>query len=325
LARAFYAQMRSPRQDLVARREILGRRLSEMLLAPAASELRSRRLVIVPQGALQAISWAALLEPGPALAPGNGTYLVERHEIVLLPSLGTLDALRRGPRRSPGGPLAVFADPVYQPDDPRFQVSVEAAKSSWERLAHTGAEAESILRVAASQENRLELGFDASRETLEKEDWSRFSTLHFATHAESRLDHPELSGLVLSLFDRLGRARDGHLRGFAITRLRFDADLVVLSACETGVGEDLAGEGMASLARFFFEAGARSVVSSLWRVSDRSTAQLMERFYRAYLGRGLSPAAALARAQRELLAQPETSSPYRWAGFVVQGDAWDSP
>jgi CHAT domain-containing protein len=133
-------------------------------------------------------------------------------------------------------------------------------------------------------------------------------------------EHPELSGLVLSLVDRAGRPQNGFLRAFEISRLRLDAGLVVLSACESGIGTDLRGEGMASLARSFFHAGARRVVATLWPVSDEKTATLMERFYRGHLAAGKPPAAALRAAQLAALREPATREPYYWAGFVLQGD-----
>lgn len=324
LARGFAEETRSPRLDRAELRASLGWRLSRLLLAPVAGELGQSRLLLVPQGVLQAVPWAALPEPEDSR---EHRYLVERHEIAVLPSVATLAAIRERPRPRRGreSPLAAFADAVYRRDDSRLPLPVQGTATPWARLPHTREEADAILTLSESKEDRLESGFAASRETLEQTDWSRFSVLHFATHAEVHPEHPELSGLVLSLFDAQGRARDGFLRAFEISRLSLGMDLVVLSACETGVGEEVAGEGMASLARAFFEAGARGVVSSLWRVSDRSTARLMARFYEGYRGRGLSPAAALAEAQRALLVEPATSAPHRWAGFVVQGEGWDSP
>lgn len=324
VAQGFTEATRSPRLDRAGLRDELGKRLAAMLLGPVAAELGASRLLLVPQGKLQGVPWAALPDPAD---PTGRRYLVEQHEIAELPSVATLVAIRagsEGERRDARG-VTVFADPVYQPDDPRLLVPVAAPPTKWARLAHAQEEAEGILVVSPSPDDRLMKGFSACRESFERADWRRTGTLHFATHAEIHARQPELSGLVLSCFDRQGRARDGFLRAFEISRLSLNVDLVVLSACETGVGDELAGEGMASLARAFFEAGARRVVSSLWRVGDRSTARLMTQFYEGYRGRRLSPAAALAAAQRAMLAEPETSAPYRWAGFVVQGDGWGSP
>ncbi len=324
VAQGFAEATRSPRLDRAETRDALGEKLAAMLLGPVAAELGASRLLLVPQGKLQGVPWAALPDPAD---PTGRRYLVEQHEIALLPSVATLAAIRAGPgaeRREARG-VTVFADPVYQPDDPRLPVPVEAPPTAWARLAHAEDEAEAILAVSPSADDLSMRGLSACRESFEQAEWSRTGTLHFATHAEIDARQPELSRLVLSLFDEQGRKRDGSLRAFEISRLSLPVDLVVLSGCETGIGEELAGEGMASLARAFFEAGARRVVSSLWRVGDRSTARLMTRFYEGYRGRGLAPVAALAAAQRAMLAEPETSAPYRWAGFVVQGDGWGSP
>jgi CHAT domain-containing protein len=131
---------------------------------------------------------------------------------------------------------------------------------------------------------------------------------------------PRLSGLVLSLVDPAGRPQDGFLSLADIYNLDLTADLVVLSGCETALGREIRGEGLIGLVRGFLYAGSRRVVSSLWRVEDRATAELMARFYRAMLRGGESPAAALRDAQLALLRQRRWRQPYSWAGFVVQGD-----
>ena len=131
--------------------------------------------------------------------------------------------------------------------------------------------------------------------------------------------HPELSGLVLSMVDAAGRPRDGYVRAHEIAALELPAELVVLSACRTALGQEVRGEGLVGLTRSFFEAGARSLLVSLWSVDDRSTAELMRRFYRQLFAAGQPPAEALARAQAAMAADPAWQAPYRWAGFVLQG------
>ena len=118
--------------------------------------------------------------------------------------------------------------------------------------------------------------------------------VHFATHGLLDSEHPDLSGLVLSLVDERGTPRDGFLRMHEIYNLRLPADLVVLSACQTALGRDIRGEGLFGLTRGFMYAGARRVVASLWQVDDESTAELMKRFYRAMLKEHRRPADALA-------------------------------
>lgn len=125
---------------------------------------------------------------------------------------------------------------------------------------------------------------------------------------------------MLSLVDEQGRERDGFVRLGDLYGLDLAADLVVLSACRSALGEEIHGEGLVGLTRGFMAAGATRVVASLWDVADEATAELMSRFYRGLLRDGLSPAAALRRAQLELARERRWDSPAFWAGFVLQGD-----
>jgi CHAT domain-containing protein len=133
--------------------------------------------------------------------------------------------------------------------------------------------------------------------------------------------HPELSGLVLSLADEQGRPQNGFLRLNEIYNLRLPAELVVLSACQTGLGKEVRGEGLIGLTRGFIYAGARRLTASLWQVEDAATSELMGRFYRGMLGeKRLSPASALRAAQIDMSKQNQWRSPYYWAAFVIQGE-----
>jgi CHAT domain-containing protein len=143
--------------------------------------------------------------------------------------------------------------------------------------------------------------------------------VHFATHGLLNNEHPELSGVVLSLFDREGRPQDGFLRLHDIYNLNLPVDLVVLSACNTGLGRDVRGEGLVGLTRGFMYAGAAGVVASLWKVDDEATAELMRHFYEALFERGLSPSAALRDAQVAMWRQKRWHAPYYWAAFTIQG------
>jgi len=151
---------------------------------------------------------------------------------------------------------------------------------------------------------------------------SSYRIVHFATHGLLDDQHPELSGLVLSLVDESGNSKDGFLRLNEIYNLRLTADLVVLSACQTGLGKEVRGEGLIGLTRGFMYAGARSVAASLWKVDDVATRELMKRFYTKMFRSGLRPAAALRAAQLEMLKTQQWQAPYYWAGFVLQGE-WE--
>jgi len=164
------------------------------------------------------------------------------------------------------------------------------------------------------------VGFSASRATVEKGGLDRYRNVHFATHGVLNSRHPELSGLVLSLYNEKGEGQDGFLRLNDIYNLRLNADLVVLSACGTALGKEIRGEGLVGLTRGFMYAGASRVLASLWSVEDRATAELMESFYRGMLREKLTPAAALRKAQLEMAQDPRYKSPYYWAGFSLQGE-----
>jgi CHAT domain-containing protein len=295
-------------------------RLSGLLLGPVAPQLAGQRLVIVADGALHYLPFAALPRPG-----GSEPLLV-RHEIVSLPSASALAVQRRthAGRPKTAKTLAVLADPVFGPPDPRLPQSTDAGPASgFERLEWSRREAESIAAQAPAGETLLALGFDASRETALGR-LRGYRLVHFATHGVLDSAHPELSALVLSLRGPDGRPREGMLRLPEIYNLDLDAELVVLSGCRTALGPQIRGEGLVGLARGFFAAGARRLVASLWQVQDRASAELMERFYRRLLHgppeQRMRPAAALRAAQLELRADPERRDPYHWAAFAAYGD-----
>ncbi len=344
LARQLAGDLRRRRKRARDPRARAARELSDILLAPAAAELGGSRLIVVPAGELQHLPFAALPAPGTA---GDGEYLIRRHEIVILPSISSVVSLRRAQagREAAKRSIAAFADPVFRSDDPRVRALTEdepaletptsGAESEdagqerallrlgfdpYQRLRYSRDEVDAILALVPAAESLLAVDFAASRETFIEHELAGYRIPHFATHAFQDQAHPELAGLVLSLVDEQGRPRDGFLRAFEISRLHLPVELVVLSACQTGRGKNIPGEGVMGLTRAFFDAGAMRVVSSLWPVSDRSTASLMKRLYQAHLGSGLAPAAALRQAQLSMLEDPATAVPFHWAGFVFQGE-----
>jgi CHAT domain-containing protein len=164
------------------------------------------------------------------------------------------------------------------------------------------------------------LDFEANRASAMSPRLADYRVIHFATHGIIDNDHPELSGVVLSLFNDKGEPQDGFLRLHDIYNLKLPVDLVVLSACSTALGREIVGEGLIGLVRGFMYAGSRRVLASLWKVDDEATSELMTRFYRALFERGLAPSAALQAAQVELLKTKRWSHPFYWAGFVLQGE-----
>jgi len=209
----------------------------------------------------------------------------------------------------------------------RSAVAVAAAASTddgvpgaFERLPGTRNEARLIAQLAGPGRSFQALDFDASRATALSAKLYDYRIVHFATHGILNSRHPELSGLLLSMVDRAGKPTDGFLQTHDIYDMKLRADLVVLSACETALGTEIAGEGLVGLTRGFMYAGAPRVVASLWRVPDGATSELMRRFYQNMLSNGLPAAAALRRAEISLRREPRWSSPYYWAAFTLQGE-----
>jgi len=258
--------------------------------------------------------------------------------------MSTLAAIRQEKhwRGSADKIVAVLVDPVFSNSDGRVQNGtsssiVTSAASEEEvgpalrgpdgflhggpaRLLHASEEADAIVATMPRGTVKVAKAFDASRETAMSSLVSEYQIVHFATHGFFNSDHPELSGIVLSMVKPDGSKTDGFMPLQDICRLNLSAQLVVLSACETGLGKDIKGEGLMSLTRGFMYAGSQTVVTSLWKVDDRATAELMKEFYQSMLQDGLTPAAALRLAKQRIRQQKAWSAPYFWAGFVLQGE-----
>ena len=327
--------------------------LSQMILGPVADQLGKKRLLIVADGALHYIPFAALPEPvasgrwsvvGKNQPPATSHQsLIVKHEIVSLPSASVLGMLRRRKQSLPAAPrwLALLADPVFEKDDPRFQAAATTAQTTVSglrsanatsiaglrgplaRLRFARAEADQIwaaLSAAQREQSLAAFDFAANQDLALSASLSEYRYLHFATHGVLDQTRPELSGLVLSLFDQQGREQDGFLRLVEIYNLKLAAELVTLSACETGLGKQTRGEGIIGLTRGFLHAGAQRALVSLWKVDDRASARLMGQVYTGIFRDKLSPAAALRRAQLSLRKDPAMGAPFFWAAFVLHGE-----
>lgn len=318
-------------------------RLYRELVAPALAATRAagepiRELVIVPDGALHLIPFEALITAAPRAGDRfeDLGYLLRDLSISYAPSATVLASLESGVMR-PGGeretrsepPLQflAFADPRYDrplalncPDE-RGSAGGSPSDSAVRaeplgRLAGSRAEVQAIERLYGRR-SRVYLGSEASEERIKSDPAvAAAERVHLAVHGVVCESFPERSGLVFAL---AGGREDGILQTREIFGLRLAADLVVLSACETGVGRLVSGEGVVGLTRAFFYAGAPSLVVSLWQVSDRSTAPLMASFYE-HLDRGEDKAVALQRSRLALIeAGGSGAAPFYWAPFVVQG------
>jgi CHAT domain-containing protein/tetratricopeptide (TPR) repeat protein len=326
---AYLARVRRAKKDF----ERSGAALYEQLLGPVALG-GVKRVIIVPDGPLQYVPFAALSAPGEKSRQNLGAH----HEVIILPSMSALKALRAAVALRPAPTLAaaVFADPVFEPNDkggaPQAYQGQAAessrARSVWRdvqgtsqipRLPGSHDEAAAVQKLGNASEIFVAERYLASRYTVLHHDLGRYRIIHFATHGVLDSEHPEQSGLILSLFDSKGQPRNGYLTLNDIYHLKLSADLVVLSSCDSGLGKDLSSEGIIGLPRAFLRAGAKSVIATLWKVDDRATAQLMRYFY-THLQQGESPASALRNSQMELSQKQRWSNPYYWAAFELQGD-----
>lgn len=349
--------------------------LAQTLLGKVEALPKAARLLIVGDGELQYLPFAALPLPAKATdAPAAGRAgaraskslpLLLSHEVETQPSVSLLAELRRhepeAKRHTPQKLIAVIADPVFNEDDERFddtgapparrsgeeaartptppgrtasgprlnrsRVTLNSAglidaRGNIARLPFTRREADAILALVPSGTGTKIVDFGAKMELVTGGELAQYRIIHFATHGLLDKEHPELSGILLSLFDEQRRPREGFLQMHEVYKLRLPVEMVVLSACETGIGKMVRGEGLAAMSRGFMYAGAKRVVASLWEVNDSSTAELMTHFYRNLLaGRGQRPAAALRAAQIEIWRKDSESSPYFWAAFIIQGDS----
>ena len=320
--------------------------LSDKILSPLADHLDKPRIVFVCDEILQYMPMAALPMPGTTQqGEKSNDRLVNHFEILSAPSASALPLIReeKNRGRQPDKLLAIFADPVFSSSDPRLSSSLLATnestsqtrsdaldqalqetgmgtRSDLSRLPFSRLEATDILTLAGTDACQCYMDFDATYSTAVAPDLSRFNIVHFATHGMMNTINPELSGLVLSLYDQGGHSQNGYLRLHDIYQLDLNADLVVLSACQTALGKEIRGEGLIGLTRGFMYAGAPRVLASLWKVDDEATAALMKQFYSNKLEKDMPAAKALQQAQLTIKNEKRWVSPYYWAAFVLQGD-----
>nr|MDJ0555969.1 CHAT domain-containing protein [Microcoleaceae cyanobacterium MO_207.B10] len=326
--------LRSSPQDLPNAAQAL----SEIILQPVASQLENQQLLIVSDGILQYIPFAALT------TPGKNTLLLSNSKIVNAPSASTI-AINRNQtanRQTAGKTIAILADPVFTPDDERVTGTTSSNNSpetvdslrgermtraarygsgNWERLEGTRIEAEAIVaQISDPQQRSYALDFAANKEKATNPELNEYKFVHFATHGFFNGTQPELSGIVMSLVDENGDRQNGFLYLQDVFNLKLSAELVVLSACETGLGEEVKGEGIVGLTRGFMYAGSPRVVVSLWKVNDEATAELMTLFYQKMLVEKMKPVEALRAAKIEMLNSEKWQDPEYWAAFTLQGE-----
>ena len=301
------------------------RQIYTLLVAPVLHRFDAARLVIVPDGKLH-------LLPFDSLQDGNGHYLFASRTVSYSPSATVLEVLRT--ERRPVLPARAFlgvGDVIYQKDDGLL------AKLGGEstipgkilrglhdltglplpNLPESGEEVIAAERQIGGKNSVVLLGKDATEGAFQSLPLGDFKIIHLAVHAIPSSQYPQRAALVLG---RDGKFGDGLLQEREIAWLPLNADLVTLSACDTGVGRLEGEEGVNNLAQSFIFAGARAVVATLWEAQDNATNSLMQYFYR-HLGDGQDKASALREAKVDFLEKYGRSAlPYYWAGFVMIGE-----
>jgi len=312
----------------------LARKLYLELIAPALETLgHTPRLIVAPDGPLHFLSFEALLtqDPGDAQDFSKLPYLIKERSVSYVPSASVLASLAQAKAREEGlTPLRFvgFADPlpavvasvsVPPPPSPLRDGSLASALPGLSRLAQSRREVEGIADLYPPGKAKLYLDREATEENVKDNDLLRNAhRIHFATHGLLDEKHPELSGLILTRTP--GSQEDGLLQVYEIFNLQLDADLVVLSACDTGLGAMVSGEGLVGVTRALLYAGAHSVVVSLWQVDDISTPDLMISFYR-HLDQGQDKAESLRQAKLDMIGQARFAHPFFWAPFVLIGES----
>lgn len=308
-----------------------GLALAEKILPTLPEWTAGKRLLISGDDILLQVPYAALPLPDKA----TYTPLLVEHEVLSEPSISAVAVLREQFSNRPDlvPSVAILADPVYDANDKRVTQRLASSvlpeiaqitlrdlnQSAIYPLPYTRVEAKNIMAIASDYKTTAAYDFEANYDWITDPAISEYSILHLATHGLINPINPQFSGVVLSLVDANGRPRDnGFLQLHDIFNLKLAAELVVLSACETGLGKSVSGEGIMGLSRGFMYAGAERVAVSLWKINDEATASLMSDFYRYLLNDKLTPAAALRSAQ--LKAWQAGQSPYLWGAFTVQGE-----
>jgi CHAT domain-containing protein len=333
--------------------------LYKAAVEPAATVIGVKRMLIVADGALNYVPFEALVKTPGGADYASLAFLVKWNEIVYAPSASVIAAIRQGGSPTVKGSSSVLlvADPIFNADDARLKgiqvsQSSEAARGlglaldsavkdvtgtgnagatpvsglRLARLLGTRAEAEEIANIAKTSGSKPDVWIDlgASEENVTSRDVTNYRVVHIATHGLLNVERPQFTGVVLSLVGNT--TSDGFLRTDEIFNLKMGSPLVMLSACETGLGKEKRGEGVIGLTRAFMYAGAPTVGVSLWSVADKSTADLMTDFYRRYLGSGaanstpVAAPAAMREAQLAMIEGKKHSAPFYWAPFVLVGE-----
>jgi CHAT domain-containing protein len=306
------AYLKSVKAKLPALAE--ARALYDALLGPIRETARGRTIVIVRDGQLHLVPFDGLREP-------SGHFVVETKTVIYSPSATSFHLLseQKQPRTARNALLAIGGVPYSQSPINRSGLARGDDHGSFTDLPSSADEIEIAQAAFSKKDSKLLLGTSATEAAFKAAKLAEYRVIHLAVHGFADPTFPDRAALVL-LSDR-SAGEDGFLQASEIVQLRLDADLVVLSACDTAVGPLQGQEGIANLSKAFLLAGARTVVSTLWQIDDSSSLFLMKHFY-AHLLEKRSPASALTAAKRDMLRTfGQKAVPYQWAAFTIEGAA----
>jgi CHAT domain-containing protein len=326
--------------------------LYKAVLEPAAGMIGEKRLMVVADGALNYIPFEVLLKSADAGDFSSLGYLIKTNEVVYAPSASVVGAIKQQRTKSTSRAMLIIADPVFNSNDARATKGTAPANDAevrglgiqsavadvagtntpaapgaameglpLARLNGTRVEADQISKLAKSSGGQADvwLDLDANEDNVTTRDVSKYRVIHVATHGLLNAERPQFTGVVLSLVGN--KTHDGFVRTDEVFNLRLGSPLVMLSACETGLGKEKRGEGVMGLTRAFMYAGAPTVGVSLWSVADKSTADLMTDFYKRLLTTNdTTSSSALRGAQLAMISGKKYSAPFFWAPFVLVGD-----
>ena len=297
----------------------LGKELFEILVLPGLDK-KIKKIIFIPDDILHILPFETLLTQ-----QNTPHWLIEDYKIAYAPSISSYrEIIHRKDKNTSRqrSDILAFGDPDFGQMESEtngediFQNFYSSNAFNFYRLKYSGTEIERISSLFKQKRTDVFVREEATEEQLKNLELDNYKIIHFATHGFIDDKKPARSSIVLSLNENT--AEDGFVQMREIYNLKLNADLVTLSACQTGLGQYIRGEGIEGLNRAFFFAGSSSVLMSLWSVNDQATYQLMERFY-THLRSSKQIASSLRKAKLEMIDSDAVSHPYYWAGFIVTG------
>jgi tetratricopeptide (TPR) repeat protein len=298
----------------------LGYRLFSTLVLPGL-QMKVKRIIFVPDDILHFLPFEALVSQSE-----SRRWLIQDYIVSYVPSITALREIRLREEMEkvrPKKDILAFGDPQFNSDDEDKGYAVFPVRNMTEnkrlnRLEYSQLEVEGISALFKKADRDVYTGRQATEERLKKADLTDYRVVHLATHGFIDNLSPARSAIIFSMTEN--SVEDGFLQMREVFSLKFNADLVSLSACQTGLGQFIKGEGIEGISRAFLFAGASSVLMSLWAVNDQASFQFMERFY-THLASAQTAVDALRMSKLEMIHSTALAHPFYWAGFVISGEA----